>query len=191
MRLQLLQLYSSDFPADDGDVKFKTFRGLMIGALCLVGAAGSILLYSTCGGDPPAQPSTTAAADAPKPSTPTQKPADKPAVNTGATTPAQTGDGGTEIRPLDKQTIERMQQGFPGDKVKDAFKGSAKVNLYKEPDGTRRVKIDLDRDEKWDEKWTFETKDGADKIKRQVATKDDENYDVEYRLDSGRWVPKK
>ena len=190
MRIQLLQLYSSDFPADDGDVKFKTFRGLLIGALCVVGGVGSILLYSTCGGDPPEQASATAAPDAAKTTTPTQKPAEKPVAGTGTTNPAPSG-GGTELRLLDKQTIERMQQGFPGDKVKDAFKGPSKVSLYKDPDGTRRVKIDLDRDEKWDEKWTFETKDGADKIKRQVATKDDENYDVEYRLDGGRWAVKK
>lgn len=171
-------------------MKFKTFRALIIGGLCVVGGAASIFFYSTCGGDAPTKPTANATPETPQTAKPASNPADKKTPDKPvATNASPVGEG--ELRPLDKQTIERMQQGFPGDKVKDAFKGPEKVSLYKDPDGTRRVKIDLDRDEKWDEKWTFETKDGADKIKRQVATKDDEAYDLEYRLDGGRWVLKK
>jgi hypothetical protein len=50
-----------------------------------------------------------------------------------------------------------------------------------------RLKVDLDRDEKWDEKWTFASDGGTDGVKRQVAPNDDEAYTEEYRLDGERW----
>ncbi len=53
-----------------------------------------------------------------------------------------------------------------------------------------RLKVDLDRDERWDESWTIEP-DGADlKVKRQVSPTDDGTYTVELRLQHGRWIPK-
>ncbi len=60
-------------------------------------------------------------------------------------------------------------------KVKDARSGETwKVNLYQdEGEATvNRAKVDLDRDEKWDEKWTFD----GDAVSRQVAPQDDEVY---------------
>ena len=48
------------------------------------------------------------------------------------------------------------------------------MNLYQD-DGhssVNRAKVDLDRDDKWDEKWTFK----GDTIQRKVAPKDDEQY---------------
>lgn len=100
-------------------------------------------------------------------------------------------DDGEALRPMDSKIFARTQQGMSGDKVKDAINGEAwKVNLYSDAQkGTvERLKIDLNRNEKWDEKWTFET-DGADtKVKRQIAPNDDENYTVEYRRRAGKWV---
>ncbi len=92
---------------------------------------------------------------------------------------------------MDQKILEKLRAGFSGDKVKDVFKSEPfKVNLYKE-EGKVRAKVDLDRDEKFDEKWDFDTEGGKEKVKRRVSTQDDESYDREYRLEEGRWVEKK
>lgn len=73
------------------------------------------------------------------------------------------------------------------EKIKDATKGRPyKINLYSD-DRVRwnRAKVDLDRDDKFDEKWDFKD-DGV--VQRQVAPADDEQYSETYRLEGGRWV---
>jgi hypothetical protein len=50
-----------------------------------------------------------------------------------------------------------------------------------------RAKIDYNKNKKWDEKWTF-SKDGN--IKRQVSTKDNEDYDLSYHLKGDNWIIK-
>ena len=77
------------------------------------------------------------------------------------------------------------------DKVKDAFpRESFKVNFYRDEGsaGWTRIKIDYDRDGKDDEKWDLQ--DGQPN-KRRVATRDDEQYDLEYRWRNSQWVEKK
>jgi hypothetical protein len=77
------------------------------------------------------------------------------------------------------------------DKVKDAFPGeSFKVNFYRDEGSSvwTRIKIDSDRDGKDDEKWDLQ--DGQ-LAKRRVATRDDEQYDREYRWRNSQWVEKK
>ena len=74
------------------------------------------------------------------------------------------------------------------DKIKDATRGKPyKVNVYQDAGQrlTNRVKVDLDRDEKWDEKWTFEP-DGA--VTRQIAPNDDEKYTVTEVFDGKAFV---
>ena len=63
-----------------------------------------------------------------------------------------------------------------------------KVNLYQDAGkkSVNRLKIDLDGDGKWDEKWTIED----DQVKRQVAPADDERYTEEWRLRGDVWVRK-
>ena len=74
-------------------------------------------------------------------------------------------------------------------KIKDVSKGAPwKVNLYQD-DGhatLNRAKVDLDRDDKWDEKWTL----AGGTITRKRAPADDENYTVEERWNGERWVAK-
>jgi len=75
------------------------------------------------------------------------------------------------------------------EKIKDATKSQAfKINLYSD-DGQRfnRAKVDLDRDDKWDESWTFKS---ATDIERKVAPADDENYTEVYAAQGGAWVKK-
>lgn len=173
-------------------MKYKTFRAIAIAAggaatlgLALLGAkacsSGDDRPSST-GSTPAAQTQAGQAPPAAKPPPAGQPPAAQPAAG-GAT---------QALRPMDQAILDRAHQGISGDKVKDAFPGQAyKVNLYAEG-GTavNRVKIDLDRDEKWDEKWTISTEGGQEQVKRQIAPNDDEQYTIEYRLRAGSWVKK-
>ena len=89
-------------------------------------------------------------------------------------------------RPVDDDVL-RALQGPAQEKIKDATSGTPyKINLYSD-DRVRwnRVKIDLDRDEKWDEKWTIAA-DGA--IEREVAPADDEVYSETYARTGDAWV---
>ena len=73
-------------------------------------------------------------------------------------------------------------------KIKDATRNqSFKINLYSD-DGTafNRAKVDLDRDDKWDESWTL--KNGT--VEKQVAPADDENYTDVYVAKDGAWLKK-
>jgi hypothetical protein len=167
-------------------MKFSTFRGLLIagaGILCVGGTVGACIMLGNCGSDRPAAEKAVATAE--KPKTTTNQPSPAP-------TPAGAGDG--SFRPMDKAIMDRVAQNISGDKVKDAFPGQTyKVNLFKdagEP-GVNRVKIDLDRDEKWDEKWTITREGGREQVRRQVSpADDDQTYSEEYRLREGSWVKK-
>ncbi len=48
-----------------------------------------------------------------------------------------------------------------------------------------RIKVDLDKDKQYDEKWTF-TENG--KIRKAVSSNDDEIYDSEYELVNNKWI---
>jgi hypothetical protein len=92
------------------------------------------------------------------------------------------------IRPGDQKVLERLKRPL-GSKGKDAVPESGwKVNLYQDAGkpAVNRLKIDVDGDGKWDEKWTI---DGED-VKREVAPADDEKYTEEWRLRGGSWVRK-
>lgn len=100
---------------------------------------------------------------------------------------------GLPLRDLDRLILSKIGAGISGDKVKDAFSGQPwKASLYRDAGfaWVNRVKLDLDRDEKWDEKWTIEREGGRETVKRQVAPADDERYTEEYRLQGGAWVVK-
>jgi hypothetical protein len=168
-------------------MKFKTFRAIAVSGLVAFGGGAVVLAYMACdrggeGENAKPEPRLTAGATrAPS------KGGDAPAAPAA---PAAPGDP-LAFRPMDAKILDRVAAGIQGDKVKDAFPGETyKVNLYKDPDGKRRAKVDLDRDEKWDEKWDFEAESGQEVVKRHVATGDDERYDVELRLRGGAWVKK-
>ncbi len=172
-------------------MKFKTFRALVIGAAVICGVGGVVAAYSACDHDEPAPAGTSTGATQADPSQPaspvkTAAPQGTPPVATQSELGART----MELSERDRAILARVRQGFSGDKVKDALKGASyKVNLYDEG-GKVRLKVDLDRDEKWDEKWSLESKSPEDGLKRQISTKDDESYDLEYRLEAGRWSKK-
>ncbi|MEL6342518.1 MAG: hypothetical protein AAFV53_05255 [Myxococcota bacterium] len=101
-------------------------------------------------------------------------------------TPEATPDVATVGRPVDQFILGRVGQNLGTKKIKDATRGRPyKVNLYQD-DGNasvNRAKVDLDRDDKWDEKWTI----SGDQISRQVAPNDDENYTIEQVWSDAGW----
>lgn len=182
-------------------MKYKTFRNsVLTGAVALV-IGGPIYLYysgsakvDVDGESAMPEPEVAAAAATTAPA-----PAGDPAAGMNAASPpaqgaqaSQTSGATSELRDLDRQVLKLSETAITGDKVKDALKsGPFKVNLYSdEPSGrVSRLKIDLNRNEKWDEKWSFETLDGRRLVKRQVSPADDDtNYPEKYRLSNDRWV---
>lgn len=175
-------------------MKYTTFRNLLlVGGVSAVVAAGAYACSrGSSGSSASGLPSSSASAP-PAPATvlvvtpPDPSPAASAPATVGAT-PA--GTAKSDLRPVDRDILAwRKTAVMSGDKVKDVFPGKPyKVDAYKDEgkSGVSRVKIDLDRDGKWDEKWDFE----GDKVKRKVAPADDENYQLELRLDGDHWRPK-
>ena len=104
---------------------------------------------------------------------------DEPAVAEHSSPPSGTTSSSSSTASS-TDSHEVVVMGFVGQDIgaskrKDVTTGRAfKVNVYQD-DGhstVNRAKVDLDRDDKWDEKWTF---DGAT-ITRQIAPADDETY---------------
>lgn len=162
-------------------MKYKTFRNLMIvcGFVALIGSC------SVCGylynRSIPSSPSPRVA-EAPPISA---KPVTTPVTTSDVDTPTHIPDG---LRRIDQKVLEAVRRPVSGDKIKDAFPSEPfKINVYHDAGetGWNRVKVDYNRNEKWDEKWEFV--DGKP-TKRMVASKDDEQYDEIYRWADGKWV---
>ena len=176
--------------------KMKLNHFLMIAlAASLAGIAG---LYFACrGGDDgddgkrtashrgdkqPAQRKLPAATDRPTLPSPAEQPLPlhgEPDVPPAAPTPG--------MRELDRTLLAWADKDLGSAKKKDVTKGRAyKINLYQDAgkSSVSRAKVDLDRDEKWDEKWTF---DGTN-ISRKVAPADDENYNQSFVWNGTEWV---
>jgi len=120
---------------------------------------------------------------APAPATPSAiTPPIEPATPTPPAGALSTG------REVDGAVMALLSQPVQ-EKIKDATRGKPyKVNLYSD-DKVRwnRAKVDLDRDDKDDEKWTFNS-DGT--VERQVSPGDDEQYSETYVLKDGGWARK-
>lgn len=123
----------------------------------------------------PEVPPPVTQAEVPPPTTP------PPAVE-----PPAPAEGGTPPRQVDRITLGFRGKDLRTDKWKDATKGEPyKVNLYQDPGfaTTNRAKLDLDRDDKWDEKWTFD----GENVVREVAPADDEKYTERYSWTGEAW----
>jgi hypothetical protein len=121
-----------------------------------------------------------------------EAPLDVPAPPVASDDPVGGGESGgaggpSELRQVDELMLSLLSRPVVK-KIKDASKGRPfKINLYSDG-GSRfeRAKVDLDRDDRWDEKWAF----GADRaVSRQVSPADDETYSESFALEAGvRWV---
>jgi hypothetical protein len=93
----------------------------------------------------------------------------------------------SNLRTVDREVLDLIRRRTADtDKIKDALPGrNYKVNLYRDAGFNRwnRVKIDLNRNNRWDEKWTI--KDNV--IIRQVSSRDDEVYDQKFVLTGNQW----
>ncbi len=172
-------------------MKFRTFRALVaLGVVSL--AVGGYAAYDHFAPEPaphvrPGRPVYHEDPVAVPPPEPSEDPVREPSRPSSGPTAAASDDPGA-LRKLDREVLRLVKAGISGGKVKDALQGwREKVNLYRDAGhaGVNRLKIDLDRDEKWDEKWTIEA-DGA--VLRQIAPNDDERYTVELRLVGERWA---
>jgi len=168
-----------------GNMKLRNF--LMLATVVVAGGIAG--LYFACRGDDSgkktaggtpslAQQTTTPPATTP----PTQvTPPVQPAADPAATAPS------SNMRSVDQEVMKWVGKDLGSKKLKDVTKGRPyKVNLYQD-DGkpsVNRAKIDLDRDDKWDEKWTF---DGPN-VSRKVAPDDDENYTESSVWNGSAWV---
>ena len=177
-----------------GNMKLKNF--VMLGAI--VAAAGIGGAYVACSGKSEKAKENEqeklekaklekAKATAPMPPPP-------PAVDAAVVAPPPPPAGGVggavdlAARPYDREALAWQGRSIPGDKVKDASHGKPyKINVYKDAGATTvsRVKIDLDRDEKFDEKISF-GKDGTVTLERAPA--DDEKYTEAYHWNGSGWM---
>jgi len=169
-----------------GDLKLKTF---------LVAGGASVLL--TLGGlaafivmrrpePPPIVATITPATASATPATATPATA-RPARIAPASQPTPSAAGDLS-RPQDTDVMRFVGQDLGSKKRKDVTSGKAyKVNVYQDDGKTsaNRAKVDLDRDDKWDEKWTFDD-DGS--ITRKVAPRDDEDYTEVWQWTGDAWT---
>lgn len=134
---------------------------------------------------------------APAPVVTAPRPAPTPTPAPVAPTPTPNGSAGSgaapsgpsdlAARPYDAEVIAWSKRSISGDKMKDATKGKPyKLNLYKDAGmaTVNRAKLDLNRNEKFDEKYTFETS----KITLQRAPSDDEQYSETYHWNGSGWT---
>jgi hypothetical protein len=149
--------------------------------LTLVGAFGItivILLVTMCKSDePPPKPE-------PALNTP---PVPRPQPPTPTPTPAR-ASGELAARPYDAEVIAWATRSISGDKQKDVSKGkSYKINVYKDAGHStvNRAKVDVNRNDKWDEKYSFE----PDRITLEIAPADDEQYTQTYHWTGSAWLP--
>lgn len=194
-------------------MKFTTFRNLII-AGATSGLVGSVYFATKSQADPPAIATTTQTESAgtkpsvPEPSPREAEPTARPlaqladvsarAGQTDSPSPAkeqaagQTTASGKKLfamRPFDEDIIRLFEQTPSSDKVKDATPSRPyKVNLYAEGGKYVRAKVDLNRNDKWDEKWSFDDKGGERIYKRQVSpSDDDQSYPDKFKLRNKMW----
>lgn len=163
-----------------GQMRLKNFLAVVFaGIFALVGisAFGGVWWISTRPAPVPAAVAAPVVAPAVAPATPI---AVAPVAAPVEPAPAAVG------REVDRIVLSYEGKDIGSDKLKDVTKGQPfKVNIYQDAGSKSadRAKIDLDRDDKWDEKITFE----PGKITRQVASKDDEVYDQTTHWTGSGW----
>ncbi len=172
-------------------MKYTTFRNLLLisGASVVIAAGAYACSRGSSGSSASGLPSSSSSALAPT-APATVLVVTPPDPSPAAPVTSAPASAANALRPVDRDILAwRKTATVTGDKAKDVFPGKPyKVDGYKDEGkpGISRVKVDLDRDGKWDEKWDFE----GDKVKRKVAPADDENYQQEFRLEGEAWRPK-
>jgi hypothetical protein len=135
---------------------------------------------------------------------PSPSPPPAPAIDAAGPLPVPTGDltpppkhttaeSGTDDlgkRAYDDEVIAWHLKTIAGDHLKDVSKGKPyKIDLHKDAGSTtvNRAKVDLNRNGKWDEKYSFK----GDKITLERAPADDEKYTETYHWTGTGWLKAK
>lgn len=170
-------------------MKYTTFRSSAVVAALVVVLAGAAAVFFLRG----RSATTTAPQQVKIVEVPAATPVTTPAVPTpsapaiaGADAGSTLPEGAVAFRDVDHDVMRLVQQPAAQDHLKDVTKGKPyKVDLYSDDSKQwRRVKIDLNRNGKWDEKWSW--KNG--KWRREVSQADDERYDESFVLVNDAWV---
>lgn len=157
-----------------GRMRLNTFLAMLVAGIAVCGA-GWLIFGSVLGAIFWPEPDIP---DAPQP---------PPTVETSPeTTPSSTPAPASSSDSHEVVVMSFAGKDLGSSKRKDVTSGRAfKINVYQDDGNStaNRAKVDLDRDDKWDEKWTI---DGAS-ISRQVAPSDDESYSVEQTWSGTAW----
>ena len=154
--------------------KLKTFLAGVGGGLVLL-CAGVL-----AGRSPTAPPPPQAALPAPPAPSP---PAAPPPVS-AAHEPPRGGDG---LREAERAAMAWRGKSLGRSKGTDVTSDAPyKITVVQDPGHAtvNRLRIDLDRDDKWDEKWDFD----GEGVRRQVAPGDDEQYTQTFAWSGNGWV---
>ncbi len=172
-----------------GKMKLKTFLGLLgLGGVATVGGGGYVLSQMEPEPQPEASRLITEDVTRPALTTPPPTATAEPATTADApATPSAPIAGANTGRAVDPIVLAYQGQNIGSKKLKDVTKGKPfKVNVYQDEGNStaNRAKVDLDRDENWDEKWTF----ADDGITRKVAPNDDKDYSQVFRWTGTDWA---
>jgi len=120
--------------------------------------------------------------------------------NAQATNPkANYGSNQMPVSSMDNEIMQYQRStntaaGKPDDKgglkyfiTTNAYKLDLRCDQAKGFAYWNRIKVDYDQDKQWDEKWSFSN---SGKIKREIASNDDGNYNLAYELQGSNWVKK-
>lgn len=165
-----------------GNMKLKNFLALV----ALAAAAGSVGLYFACSGKKQDKEDAAHLAQV-RPKEPVALPVDAAAAPPvdAAAAPAEVGD--LPVRPYDPVVLAWQGRTVKGGKQKDVAHGQPyKIDVYQDggKSSVNRVKVDANRNNKWDDKFTFE----PGKITLEHAPADDEKYTEVYHWSGTRWV---
>jgi hypothetical protein len=171
-----------------GNMKLRNFVLLAI----VAAGAGSVGLYMACSGKKHTEAEKEEKAERHREKEERAKAAATPdaAVAAAPTPPLAPPPASVDLvaRAYDTEAIAWKGKTISGDKIKDASHGKPyKINVYKDAGSPTvdRVKIDLNRNGKFDEKINFE-KDGTITLERAPA--DDEKYTEKYHWTGTGWM---
>jgi hypothetical protein len=174
-----------------GRMKLRNFVVLLF----VVGVAGIGALVYACGksDDKPKtddkKPVASGDSDKMPAPTPTEKPPEPPPTSKPPTGNAESHDD-LGPREHDAETIAWKDKSISSDKEKDVSKGKPyKISVYKDKgkDKVNRAKVDVNRNDKWDEKYSFD----GEKVTLQRAPADDEKYTETYHWSGTGWIKEK
>ena len=184
-----------------GRMKLKTFVGIAA-VLGLAGVGGAYALYDSGPDETYDEPTKVAQLpdsdtqpagpnpQRPRPNFRSPPSPHTPSPSMGDSTPTPSPQPAAVDGPSGSAAERAMMKWVGRDlgskKRKDVTSGQPfKINVYQDAGEStaNRAKVDLDRDDKWDEKWTFK----PGEISRKVSTADDDNYDKKQVWKNGAW----